>query len=104
MIEVADYMNMSKSNLFSIYKRNEIDNFKLAKFSELFGVNLFEYYLEKDAIKQIFSADFAAFESRITELEATLEYKDKELRDKDEIISMLKKVVALHEANDIRHK
>ena len=99
MVEVADFMNMSKSNLFSIYKRSEIDNFKLAKFSELFGINLFEYYIDKETIKKIFSADFLALQKRIDDLELMLEIRDKELSNKDEIIAMLKKVVALHEAN-----
>jgi hypothetical protein len=102
--EVADYMNMSKSNLFSIYKRTEIDNFKLAKFSELFNVNLFENYIDKAAIKQIFSAEFIELEQRIEYFESELQSKNKELKDKDEIILMLKKVVSLHEENDLRLK
>ncbi|AZI24143.1 hypothetical protein EA772_01825 [Pedobacter sp. G11] len=97
--EVADYMNMSRSNLFSIYKRSEIDNYKLAKFSELFGKNLFEYYVDKTAIKQIFSIEFSELDQRITHLESQLRSKTQELEDKDEIIIMLKKVVALHEEN-----
>lgn len=99
--EVADYMNMSRSNLFSIYKRAEIDNYKLAKFSELFATNLFEHYIDKSSIKQIFSSEFSELEVRIKELESQLQTRKQELLDKDEIIVMLKKVVSLYEQKEI---
>ena len=95
--EIAEFMNMSRSNLFSIYKREEIDNYKLARFSELFGKNLFEFYIDRKAIKQIFYSEFSDLEQKIVDLESQLQSNKKELRDKDEIISTLKKVVALYE-------
>lgn len=100
--EVADYMTMSKSNLFSIYTRAEIDNYKLGKFSELLGVNLFEYSIEKDVLKKILNKEFSELEEQIIELESMLATKEKEVKDKDEIIAVLKKVVSLHEESKLK--
>lgn len=100
--EVADYMTMSKSNLFSIYTRAEIDNYKLGKFSELLGVNLFEYSIEKDVLKKILNKEFSELEEQIIELQSMLATKEKEVKDKDEIIAVLKKVVSLHEESKLK--
>ncbi len=99
---VADFMNMSTSNLFTIYKRDEIDIYKLGKFSELLNKNLLEYYISKDALRNMYNSEFAEYENEIRELKAANATKDKTINMLTDTVEALKKAVALHEQKSKR--
>jgi transcriptional regulator with XRE-family HTH domain len=96
---VAEYINVSESTLFGIYKRESVDIDKLNLFSRLLNKNLFLYYLNEEPLKSMFSKDMVALQNRILELETELGVKGEKLKDLTDIIEMQKKVISLHEAN-----
>ncbi|MDT3401045.1 hypothetical protein [Mucilaginibacter terrae] len=99
---VADYINVSESTLFGIYKRESVDIDKLILLSKLLNKNLFLYYLNEEPLKSMFSQDFISLQNKITELETDLRLKDDKLKDMIEIVDTQKKVIALQEANHKR--
>ena len=96
---VAEYINVSESTLFGIYKRESVDIDKLILFSRLLNKNLFLYYLNEEPLKSMFSKDMATLQNRILELETELGVKGEKLKDLTDIIETQKKVISLHEAN-----
>ena len=96
---VADYVNISTSTLFGIYKRDSVDIDKLILFSKLLNKNLFIYYLSEEPLKSMFGEDLAELKKLILELETELKNKEEKLKDLAEIIDAQKKVILLHEAN-----
>lgn len=96
---VSEYINVSESTLFGIYKRESVDIDKLNLFSRLLNKNLFLYYLNEEPLKSMFSKDMLALQTRILELETELTQKGEKLKDLTEILEMQKKVISLHEAN-----
>lgn len=101
---VADYINVSESTLFGIYKRKSVDIDKLILFSKLLEKNLFLYYLNEEPLKGMFSADIIIIQNRITALESELSTKNEKLRDLTDIIETQKKVIALQEAQTSKPK
>ncbi|MDP9077770.1 MAG: hypothetical protein M3O71_10135 [Bacteroidota bacterium] len=96
---VAEYVNISESTLFGIYKRESVDIDKLILFSRLLNHNLFLNYLSEEPLKSMFSKDMAALQNRVLELEAELRLKEEKLKDLTDIVETQKKVISLHEAN-----
>jgi transcriptional regulator with XRE-family HTH domain len=96
---VAEYINVSESTLFGIYKRESVDIDKLNLFSRLLNKNLFLYYLNEEPLKSMFSKDMIALQNRILELETEVNIKGEKLKDLTDMIEMQKKVISLHEAN-----
>ncbi|HTF28660.1 MAG TPA: hypothetical protein VK625_07435 [Flavitalea sp.] len=96
---VAEYVNVSESTLFGIYKRESVDIDKLILFSRLLNKNLFLYYLNEEPLKSMFSKDMVALQNRILELETEISLKGEKLKDLIDIIETQKKVISLHEAN-----
>jgi hypothetical protein len=96
---VADYVNISPSTLYGIYKRESVDVDKLILFSRLLNKNLFLYYLNEEPLKSMFSKDVASLQNRILELENELLGKNEKLKDLADIVDAQKKVISLHEAN-----
>ncbi|HWV73243.1 MAG TPA: helix-turn-helix transcriptional regulator [Pseudosphingobacterium sp.] len=95
---VADYISVSESTLYDIYRRSSIDVDKLIKFSQLFNKNLFLYYLEEEPIKSMFGKQVQILQTRILELETELDSKNEKIKDQLEMINTQKKVIALQEA------
>ncbi|MBD1362551.1 hypothetical protein IDJ77_01900 [Mucilaginibacter sp. ZT4R22] len=96
---VAEFVNVSESTLFGIYKRKSVDIDKLILFSKLFDRNLFLYYLNEEPLKGMFSKDFVILQNRIIELENEIgAYKEK-VNYLTEITEAQKKVIQLHEGN-----
>jgi len=102
--EVAEYMNFTTSNLFAIYKKDEIDIFKLARFSELFNKNLLQYYISKEAMKVIFQEEFASYESELAELRSSNLSKDEKIIMLNDTVAALKTTVALYEKQGSKGK
>jgi len=96
---VAEYVNVSESTLFGIYKRNSVDIDKLILFSRLLDKNLFLYYLNEEPLKSMLSNDMIALQHRIGILENDLMAKTEKIKDLQDITESQKKVIALHEAN-----
>lgn len=96
---VAEYINVSESTLFGIYKRESVDIDKLILLSRLLNKNLFLYYLNEEPLKSMFSKDMATLQNRILELETELNLKGEKLKDLIDIIETQKKVISLQEAN-----
>lgn len=96
---VAEYVNISESTLFGIYKRESVDIDKLILFSRLLNQNLFLNYLSEEPLKSMFSKDMATLQNRVLELEAELRSKEEKLKDLIDIVETQKKVISLHEAN-----
>lgn len=96
---VAEYVNVSESTLFGIYKRETVDIDKLILFSRLLNKNLILYYLNEEPLKSMFSKDMVALQNRILDLESELSLKGEKLKDLTDIIETQKKVISLHEAN-----
>lgn len=94
---IAEYINVSESTLFGIYKRESVDIDKLILFSKLFNTNLFLYYLNEEPLKSMFSKESLEYQNRIIDLESELAAKAAKLNDLSEIIKTQKKVIALHE-------
>ncbi|MFN0293489.1 hypothetical protein [Pedobacter helvus] len=94
---VAEYINVSESTLFGIYKRESVDIDKLILFSKLFNKNLFLHYLNEEPLKSMFSKESLEYQNKIIDLESELEVKTAKLNDLSEIIEAQKKVIALHE-------
>lgn len=94
---IAEYINVSESTLFGIYKRESVDIDKLILFSKLFNTNLFLYYLNEEPLKSMFSKQSLEYQNRIIDLESELNIKTAKLNDLSEIIKAQKKVIALHE-------
>lgn len=97
---VADYISVSESTLYDIYRRASIDVDKLIKFSQLFNRNLFLYYLEEEPIKSMFDQQVEILQKRILELQVELASKNEKLKDLLEIIETQKKVISLQEAKE----
>ena len=94
---VAEYVNVSESTLYDIYKRDSVDIDKLILFSKLLGKNLFIYYLNEEPLKSMFSKDIIALQNRILELETELSGNLEKLTYLSDIIETQKKVISLHE-------
>lgn len=94
--EVAEFMNMSQSNLFAIYKKQEIDTHKLGRFSELLNKNLFTYYISEDAHKVIFAKDLEEFENKIMELQRQLAKSDEKIKILTDTIEAQKLALSLY--------
>jgi len=94
---VAEYVNVSESTLYDIYKRDSVDIDKLILFSKLLDKNLFLYYLGEEPLKSMFSKDIVAFQNRIVELETELSANGEKLKYLSDIIETQKKVISLHE-------
>lgn len=101
---VANFVNVSESSLYKIYKRESIDIDKMIKFSELLGVNLFLYYLNEEPLKSMFSKQTLTFQQRIAELEAELAVRNQRLNDLAETIEAQRKIISLHEAGASKGK
>lgn len=97
-------MNFTTSNLFAIYKKDEIDIFKLARFSELFNKNLLQYYISKEAMKVIFQEEFASYESELAELRSSNLSKDEKIIMLNDTVAALKTTVALYEKQGSKGK
>ncbi|MDN3588060.1 hypothetical protein QWY86_15360 [Pedobacter aquatilis] len=96
-VEVSTFMSMSTSNLFDIYKREEIDIYKLGKFSELLNDNLFKHYLTKEALKKIFGSEISGLEDRVRALEIEVLNNVTTINNLHDLIENQKKVIALQE-------
>lgn len=94
---VAEYVNISESTLFGLYKRESVDIDKLILFSKLLNHNLFLYYLNEEPLKNMFSQDMLVQQKRILDLEQELTAKNEKLKDLLDIIETQKKVISLHE-------
>ncbi|MEJ2884588.1 hypothetical protein [Pedobacter sp. GR22-6] len=94
--EVASYMSMTTSNLFNIYNREAIDVFKLAKFSELFNTDLFEYYLPKDKLDKIRGEEVVKLTAELDLLKAKLANLEITVKRQDETIEAQKLTIALY--------
>jgi transcriptional regulator with XRE-family HTH domain len=94
---VAEYVNISESTLYGIYKRESVDIDKLILFSKLLGKNLFVYYLSEEPLKSMFSRDMIVLQNRILELETELSANSEKLKYLSDIIETQKKVILLHE-------
>jgi len=69
---VASYVSVSESTLFKIYHRPSVDIDKLIKFSQLFDVNLFLYYIEEEPLKSMFGSTIELLQKEIIELKIRL--------------------------------
>lgn len=96
---VADFVSVSQSSLFKIYKRESIDVDKLIRFSQLLNKNLFLYYLDEEPIKSMFGKEEQALQKQIIELENEVVSKNEKLKDLSDIIDAQKKIISLYEAN-----
>ncbi|WP_293297331.1 hypothetical protein [Pedobacter sp. UBA4863] len=94
---VAEYINVSESTLFGIYKRESVDVDKLILFSRLLDKNLFLYYLNEEPLKSMFSKDMVILQDKILELESELKNKGEKLKDLMDIVEAQKKIISLHE-------
>lgn len=101
---VADYVSISESTLYDIYKRSSIDVDKLIKFSQLFNKNLFLYYIEEEPIKNMFDDQVLYLQQIVTELNNELEVKNSHIKHLTDLIETQKKVIALHEAREQSEK
>lgn len=101
---VADFVNVSESTLYDIYKRASIDVDKLIKFSQLFNNNLFLHYLEEEPIKSMFDKQVLVLQQTVVEINNELESKNENLKHLMDLIETQKKVIALHEANERNEK
>lgn len=101
---VAEYINVSESTLYGIYKRESVDIDKLILFSKLFNKNLFLYYLNEEPIKSMFNNDVSMFQKRIVELENKLDSRNNKVADLMEIINNQKKVILFHEEKSAKSK
>lgn len=97
---VADYVSISESTLYDIYKRPSIDVDKLIKFSQLFNKNLFLYYIEEEPIKNMFDKQVLILQQTVAELSNELEVKNSHIKHLSDLIETQKKVIALHEARE----
>ncbi|MCO5946734.1 helix-turn-helix domain containing protein [Mucilaginibacter flavidus] len=94
---VAEYVNVSESTLYDIYKRDSVDIDKLILFSKLLNKNLFLYYLSEEPLKSMFSKDIVTLQNRIIELETESNANGEKLKYLSDIIETQKKVISLHE-------
>lgn len=94
---VAEFVNVSESTLFGIYKRESVDIDKLIAFSKLLKKNLFLYYLDEEPLKSMFSQDMVALQSKNALLESELMRQEEKLKNMTDMIEMQKKIIALHE-------
>ncbi len=101
---VADYVSVSESTLYDIYKRSSIDVDKLIKFSQLFNKNLFLYYLEEEPIKSMFDKQVQILQQTVVELTNELEIKNESMKHLSDLIETQKKVIALHESKEENYK
>lgn len=97
---VADYVSISESTLYDIYKRPSIDVDKLIKFSQLFNKNLFLYYIEEEPIKNMFDKQVLILQQTVAELSNEIEVKNSHIKHLSDLIETQKKVIALHEARE----
>lgn len=96
---VAEYINVSESTLFGIYKRESVDIDKLILFSRLFNTNLFVHYLNEEPLRSMLSKDNVQYEKLILGLKSELTSKDVKIKDLQEIITTQKKIISLYEKN-----
>lgn len=82
---VADAISIAPSSIYKIYKKESIDIFKMIELSKLFKVNLFEYYVNEDPIKNL-------IDEKIKKLTDELERLKEELIIKDERIWSYKSI------------
>lgn len=101
---VADYVSVSESTLYDIYKRSSIDVDKLIKFSQLFNKNLFLYYLEEEPIKSMFDKQVLTLQQALEDLTNELEIKNSNIQHLSDLIETQKKVIALHESKEEHYK
>lgn len=101
---VADFVNVSESTLYDIYKRPSIDVDKLIKFSQLFNKNLFLYYLEEEPIKSMFDKQVLTLQQAVDDLTNELEIKNSHMKHLSDLIETQKKVIALHESKEEHNK
>ena len=101
---VAEYINVSESTLFGIYKRESVDIDKLILFSRLLNKNLFLYYLNEEPLKGMFSKDMVTLQNRVIELEVEVNSKNEKLKDLTDIIETQKKVISLQEERTYKSK
>lgn len=101
---IADFLNISESTLYDIYKRSSIDIDKLIRFSQLLNKNLFLYYLDEEPIKSMFGKEEQALQKQIIELENEVATKNEKLKDLAEIIDAQKKVISLYETKSDSNK
>lgn len=101
---VADYVSVSESTLYDIYKRSSIDVDKLIKFSQLFNKNLFLYYLEEEPIKSMFDKQVLTLQQALEDLTTELEIKNSNIQHLSDLIETQKKVIALHESKEEHYK
>lgn len=94
---VAEYINVSESTLFGIYKRESVDIDKLILLSKLLNKNLFLYYLNEEPLKSMFDKDRLKLQNRVLELEFEVSTKDDKIKDLTHIVETQKKVIALQE-------
>lgn len=94
---VADFLNISESTLYDIYRRTTIDVDKLIRFSQLLNKNLFLYYLDEEPIKSMFGKEEQSLQKQIIELENELASKNEKLKDLTDIIEAQKKIISLYE-------
>ncbi|SEL30949.1 hypothetical protein [Parapedobacter koreensis] len=94
---VADFVNISESNLYDIYRRESIDVVKMIKFSQLFNKNLFLFYLNEEPIKSMFDEQVSQLHNRVLKLEDELRSKEEKIADLNQIIDAQNKVIALQE-------
>ncbi len=97
---VAEFISVSESTLFNIYKRKSIDIDKMIRFSQLFDTNLFLYYFDDEPIKSMLGQQTNSLQKQLIDLQTELEAKNQKLKDLGDMIETQKKVIALYEKNE----
>jgi len=101
---VAKAVHISEATLYKVYKRKVIDIPKLVAFSIFFEKNLFEYYIDDEAINTIFDSGSRVLSKENIELKETIKAKDKRIKELEEIIYTQKKLLTILEAKSKRRK
>jgi len=94
---VAEFINISESTLFKIYRKSSVDVDKLIRFSQLLNTNLFAPYMKEEPLNSIFGKQVKLLQLRVAELENELDRKEEGIKSLNEMITMQKKIIALHE-------
>jgi hypothetical protein len=95
---VAKAVHMSEATLYKVYKRKIIDIPKLVAFSIFLEKNLFEYYIDDEAINTIFNSSSRNLSKENEALKDRLESKQKRIKELEEMVSTQKKLLNLLEA------
>jgi uncharacterized membrane protein len=95
---VAKAVHMSEATLYKVYKRKIIDIPKLVAFSIFLEKNLFEYYIDDEAINTIFNSSSRNLSKENEALKERLESKQKRIKELEEMVSTQKKLLNLLEA------